>query len=100
VGSLETRLAPRESATFPSILPGGQKKVPHSGRVRLFRILGVSIWFLHLFKIANGYGADWREPSYKAMLAMAKSTSYPAMRLAARARCEFYLLRAMPVASM
>ena len=55
------------------------------------------VWFLDLFDNSNGYGTHWSDPRYRAMLGTAKSTSDPAMRLASLARCEFYLLRAMPV---
>jgi ABC-type oligopeptide transport system substrate-binding subunit len=54
-------------------------------------------WFLDLFNRPDGYGTHWGDPLYRTMLAEAKATPDPSLRLARLAECERRLLRAMPV---
>jgi ABC-type oligopeptide transport system substrate-binding subunit len=54
-------------------------------------------WFLHLFRGPDGNGTGWSDPQYDAMLAEAKNTADPALRMGRLADCERRLLEAMPV---
>jgi hypothetical protein len=56
-----------------------------------------AIIFLNLFKNANGSAPIGGNRRTRQCSLWRRVRPYPAMRLAARARCEFYLLRAMPV---
>jgi oligopeptide transport system substrate-binding protein len=54
-------------------------------------------WFLDLFLRPEGNGAGWSEPEFRTLLAEAKSTIDPALRMARLAQCERRLLEAMPI---
>lgn len=57
------------------------------GRFRHFAEAGSSasyldpVWFLELFSRQGGYGTSWSDPVYDRMVADAKTTSDPALRL-------------------
>ena len=58
------------------------------------------MWFLDLFTTGNGYGTQWADREYSALVARAKDSSDPAQRTGTLAECEKRLLRAMPVMPM
>src|SRR6478735_5241226 len=58
------------------------------------------MWFLDLFTTGNGYGTQWADSEYSALVARAKDSSDPEQRTGTLAECEKRLLRAMPVMPM
>jgi ABC-type oligopeptide transport system substrate-binding subunit len=91
------RLQTQELSAYIAATVTGQFEVAMNGGAGDYMDPNV---YLNLFQTGRDYGPAWSDETYDAMLDAANRSLDPATRMKELARCEAYLLRAMPLAPM
>jgi ABC-type oligopeptide transport system substrate-binding subunit len=94
---IEPRLQTQELSAYITATVTGQFEMALNGGSGDYMDPNV---YLNLFQTGRDYAPAWSDPVYDAMLDAANRNVNPASRLNQLARCESYLLRAMPLAPM
>jgi oligopeptide transport system substrate-binding protein len=88
------RLVKQELKAYIPTVIGGQFEMAENGGGADYRDPNT---FLDLFETGGSLSAAWNDTGYNLMLKEANSVADPPTRMKELARCEAYLLRAMPV---